>query len=220
MEFLSSDQIHESAILRAICHSDPSAWCFIPLGRSVISCCSDAFLKLWGLKNTALNSPGRVLSLNSTILTEAFGDVGVDVEFLQQLARGHSETNQSNFVLERNDGLRVRVKWSIVLAQDGLPVGRIVSFRSDLPGIIADEMLARAQEAKSRIGILSEREHEIMDYLYDGHTNKSIAHLTKISEKTVEKHRARIMQKLHAQNTAELVRLVSASRLLESPSQI
>jgi two-component system response regulator NreC len=64
----------------------------------------------------------------------------------------------------------------------------------------ADER-ARAQEDP-----LSEREHEILRLLALGHTNQEIASQLYLSVRTVETHRAHIMQKLRISTRAELVR--------------
>jgi two-component system, NarL family, response regulator NreC len=64
----------------------------------------------------------------------------------------------------------------------------------------ADER-ARAEEDP-----LSEREHEILRLLALGHTNQEIASQLYLSVRTVETHRAHIMQKLRISTRAELVR--------------
>jgi two-component system, NarL family, response regulator NreC len=64
----------------------------------------------------------------------------------------------------------------------------------------ADER-ARAEEDP-----LSEREHEILRLLALGHTNREIASQLYLSVRTVETHRAHIMQKLRISTRAELVR--------------
>ena len=60
---------------------------------------------------------------------------------------------------------------------------------------------------------LSPREQEILSLVYQGQTNKAISRGTGISEKTVEKHRSRIMQKLQLTSHAALYRLVSRALL-------
>jgi DNA-binding NarL/FixJ family response regulator len=57
----------------------------------------------------------------------------------------------------------------------------------------------------------------VLSLLYDGKTNKAIAFITGISEKTVEKHRARIMLKLNVNSTAELIRLVCYAERIHKP---
>jgi DNA-binding NarL/FixJ family response regulator len=54
---------------------------------------------------------------------------------------------------------------------------------------------------------LTAREREILQLLAEGHTNAEIASLLVISEKTVEKHRAALMEKLGIHNLAGLVRV-------------
>lgn len=53
---------------------------------------------------------------------------------------------------------------------------------------------------------LTDREKEVFDLLAEGHQNKVIAHKLGISTRTVEVHRARVMEKLGVRNLAELVR--------------
>jgi DNA-binding NarL/FixJ family response regulator len=58
---------------------------------------------------------------------------------------------------------------------------------------------------EDRYDSLSEREREIFQLVAEGHSNKAIAELLKVSPTTVETHRAHILQKLDVHNTAELV---------------
>ena len=57
---------------------------------------------------------------------------------------------------------------------------------------------------------LTKREAEVLDRIVDAASNRETAHHLGISERTVEAHRARIMAKLNAKNTADLVRIVLA----------
>ena len=65
---------------------------------------------------------------------------------------------------------------------------------------------------------LSPREKEILQLIAEGHTSSEIAELLFISEKTVEKHRARLMEKLNARNLAGLVRIAVKYRLVDRDS--
>jgi two-component system response regulator FixJ len=62
-------------------------------------------------------------------------------------------------------------------------------------------------DAAERIGQLTPREKEVLDQLVLGHPNKVIAYKLSISPRTVEIHRARIMQKMEARSLSDLVRL-------------
>ncbi len=52
----------------------------------------------------------------------------------------------------------------------------------------------------------------MFDLLVEGHQNKVVAHKLGISARTVEVHRARIMDKLGAKSLADLVRLSMGGR--------
>ena len=62
---------------------------------------------------------------------------------------------------------------------------------------------------------LSPREKEILQLIAEEHTSREIADLLVISEKTVEKHRASMMEKLNVRNLAGLVRLAIKYRLVD-----
>lgn len=53
---------------------------------------------------------------------------------------------------------------------------------------------------------LSKKESEVLKWLAEGHTTKEIAHNLFLSTRTIETHRANILKKLDAKNTAELIR--------------
>ena len=55
---------------------------------------------------------------------------------------------------------------------------------------------------------LSSRERQVIDLVYGGQTNKSIAIALQISIKTVEKHRGKAMRKMGVASLAELIRLI------------
>ena len=60
---------------------------------------------------------------------------------------------------------------------------------------------------QERVGTLTPREREVMDKVVKGCANKVIAMDLGVSQRTVELHRARVMQKMGARSLAELVRL-------------
>jgi two-component system response regulator FixJ len=70
---------------------------------------------------------------------------------------------------------------------------------------------ALAVAAAARLAALSPREREVLAGLVAGLPNKAIAHDLAISPRTVEIHRARIMQKMQAKSLSELVRLALAA---------
>ncbi|HEX3000121.1 MAG TPA: response regulator transcription factor, partial [Armatimonadota bacterium] len=63
---------------------------------------------------------------------------------------------------------------------------------------------------------LSEREREVLKLIAQGYTNKEIADMIFLSVKTVETHKAHIMDKLELHSRAELVRYALDNGLLKA----
>ena len=66
---------------------------------------------------------------------------------------------------------------------------------------------SQRSEIAARLAELTPREHEVMEMVTDGGANKEIAAALGVSAKTVEAHRARVMDKMRAASLAELVRM-------------
>ncbi|AGA91064.1 response regulator [Thioflavicoccus mobilis 8321] len=67
---------------------------------------------------------------------------------------------------------------------------------------------SRRADITARLAQLTPREHEVMELVTDGKSNKEIAAALGVSAKTVEAHRARVMDKMEADSLADLVRMV------------
>ena len=67
---------------------------------------------------------------------------------------------------------------------------------------------------KRRPEDLTPRELEILRLIWDGHTNRSLAEQLNISMKTADTHRANMMKKLRASNTAQLLKAALEGKLL------
>ena len=65
--------------------------------------------------------------------------------------------------------------------------------------------------AELYVGVRDGREREVLDLVVDGHYNKVIADRLGMSIKTVEFHRANLMQKMQAGSLSDLVRMVVAA---------
>lgn len=70
---------------------------------------------------------------------------------------------------------------------------------------------ARREEVARRLARLTPREREVLDGVVAGKTNRTIAAEMKVSVKTVDAHRARVMEKMQAGSLAELVHLMHLS---------
>jgi DNA-binding NarL/FixJ family response regulator len=62
---------------------------------------------------------------------------------------------------------------------------------------------------------LTPREEEVVKLIAEAHTNKEIAEILHLSEKTVESHRANVLQKLGMRDRVELVRYAIRHGLVE-----
>ncbi len=72
----------------------------------------------------------------------------------------------------------------------------------------ARQKLTGHQEIVSRIESLTPREHQVMVMVVAGKANKVIALDLGVSQRTVEIHRARVMQKMGADSVSQLVQMV------------
>jgi two-component system response regulator NreC len=84
------------------------------------------------------------------------------------------------------------------------------------PSLGARLVAAEAEErARAEADPLTDREREVLRLLALGHTNQEIAKALFLSVRTVETHRAHVMQKLGLSTRAELVRYAIEQGLLE-----
>ncbi len=70
----------------------------------------------------------------------------------------------------------------------------------------------------NKVDMLTKREQEICAYLAYGHTSAEIARRLDISNRTAEKHRAHIMEKLNLKSRADLVRFAIDNKLMKLES--
>jgi len=68
-------------------------------------------------------------------------------------------------------------------------------------------------EIEQRIATLTPREREVMESVVRGDANKVVAFDLGVSQRTVEIHRARVMQKMGVRTLAQLVRMASKAGL-------
>jgi DNA-binding NarL/FixJ family response regulator len=103
----------------------------------------------------------------------------------------------------------------LVLAIDTVLSGKSFISPSALVNIIdeAQERGARRAGAAPAVNTLSARQHEVLKLIAEGARNRQIAEQLGISVKTVEKHRANLMQKLNLHNTAALTTFAIENRL-------
>lgn len=129
----------------------------------------------------ALNERGAVLPI---IFVTGHGDVPLAVEAMQ---RGAMDFLQKPF---RDQDLLDRINRAL----DKDRTGR--------------ELLGNRDRIRSRLAQLTPREREVLAMVTQGKSNKVVAADLALSERTVEIHRAHVMQKMAANSLAHLVRMV------------
>lgn len=115
-----------------------------------------------------------------------------DVAYLKESIRAGA----SGYVLKGSAGSELATALEAVLN------GKIFispALGEDLPA----DFLCRGASGRER-PILSQRQREVLQLIAEGHSAKRMAHILKISRKTVEFHRAQIKKNLKIQSTAEL----------------
>ena len=127
-----------------------------------------------------LNDRGAMLPI---IFITGHGDVPMAVEAMQ---RGAMDFLQKPF---RDQDLLDRI--SEALAKDR--AGR--------------ELLGNRERIRARVAALTPREREVMALVTQGKANKVIAADLDLSQRTVEIHRAHVMEKMGANSLAHLVRM-------------
>jgi len=73
------------------------------------------------------------------------------------------------------------------------------------------EQLRGNEDVRRRLESLTAREHDVLELVAAGAPNKIIAHQLGISQRTVEIHRARVMEKMNAESLAHLVHMTHSS---------
>jgi DNA-binding NarL/FixJ family response regulator len=81
---------------------------------------------------------------------------------------------------------------------------------------VVDDYVRRAGGDRSPLDRLTSRQREVLQLIAEGNTTKAIATRLVLSVKTVETHRAQLMERLEARDVATLVRLAIRVGLVES----
>ena len=81
--------------------------------------------------------------------------------------------------------------------------------------LIRDFLAHAHNDAPARENPLSPREEEVTKLIAEGHTTREIAQLLVLSEKTVERHRANILEKLGLRDRVDLTRYAIRRGLVE-----
>lgn len=81
---------------------------------------------------------------------------------------------------------------------------------------LINDYLRRAHDGEEPRDPLTARENEVVKLVAENHTNREIAEALAISEKTVERHRSNILEKLGMRDRVELTRYAIRNGLVEA----
>jgi DNA-binding NarL/FixJ family response regulator len=115
------------------------------------------------------------------------------------------------YILKRDAGT------SLIAALEALRQHKLF-FTSQVSEVVLSGFLGRAPQtsgADSSSSRLSARERQIVKLVAESKSNKEVAFILQISVKTVESHRANIMEKLSLHSVTELVRYAIRNNIVE-----
>jgi DNA-binding NarL/FixJ family response regulator len=148
----------------------------------------------------------RKLNLSTRILLlSMYSDEGLIYQALQSGVRG--------YVLKSS--VSDELLWAVRAVAEG---------KTYLSGQVSDIIVEKSVNPRilgqdhDPLSNLSPREKEVLQLIAEEHTSSEIAKMLFISEKTVEKHRASLMEKLNVRNLAGLVRFAIKYRLVDGDS--
>jgi PAS domain S-box-containing protein len=105
----------------------------------------------------------------------------------------------------------------IIERLNSLSKGETVKEILNIQQLIAFDIETQSEKLKNKVNI-SKREKEILELICKGLTNNEIADKLFISNRTVDNHRARLLEKTETKNTAELVAFVIINKLVDISS--
>lgn len=82
---------------------------------------------------------------------------------------------------------------------------------------LIEDYLRRVETGQERASLdsLTDREREVLQLIAEGHTNKEIADMLSLSIRTVENHRAHVMQKLGIHDRGDLIKYAIQKGIIE-----
>ncbi|HRG83190.1 MAG TPA: response regulator transcription factor [Chitinophagaceae bacterium] len=138
------------------------------------------------------NKDVKIIGLTST------NEAGIITQLLANGGNGYLLKN-----MERDE---------LILAIDEVMNGKIFLSQAANQKIL--EQFHSLKDAMNSVPVLTRREKEILQLLYEGLTGPQIAEKLFLSNYTIETHRKNLMQKMNANNTQQLLKLAKDYRLI------
>jgi len=162
--------------------------------------CAEDFLRIYrpswaGCLLLDVRMPG----MNGLELQESLRDQGLALPVIFMTAHGDITTVRTALKSGATDFLEKPVD----------PTALLAAVRTALDADAARRRAALEVEGmRQRLSVLTARERQVMELVAKGCHNREIAETLGISPRTVEVHKARVMEKLQVQSVPELVRIV------------
>jgi FixJ family two-component response regulator len=83
-----------------------------------------------------------------------------------------------------------------------------------------EEQLIKKRQIQKRLDHLTVREKEVLSLIVSSHSNKEAAAILNISNRTIDVHRAHIMEKMQAANLAELMMMAIHCEIIQHGSEV
>lgn len=185
----------DASVLRSLCallgaHGHTTIPCvsaeqFLEVFDPARKACVLLDLRLPGMSGTQLQGHLTDNGINLPIIViTAHGDVPIAVKAMRAGAIDFIEKPASE---------------SQILDAIGIASGLLFNRQ---PHVVPKKIVA------SRLEKLTDRERDVLDHLLLGKLNKEIANELDVSQRTVEGHRSRIREKMHARGIADLIRML------------
>jgi DNA-binding NarL/FixJ family response regulator len=146
------------------------------------------------------------------IISEKYGSVKILI---------FSMHNNSDYIVKSVENgalgylLKDSPKEEILKAINTVSIGKKY-FPPAISEMIIDELLSKTKKIKKEekndataniYNLITAKEKEILSYIIEGKISREIAERMNISSRTVDNHRANMMKKTNAKNTADLVKM-------------
>ena len=155
----------------------------------------------------ALNARGCVFSIGATV-ADVLGQLRAGaIDLVVSALRDAESLELLRLVRQTMPGLPV-----VMIA----PGSEFSPLHLDCAESLKREMFG--ENVSARLASLTLRERQVLSLIVAGRANKVIAYELSISPRTVENHRARVMEKLRVKSVAELVRIALGADELKAGS--
>ncbi|MDA8585545.1 response regulator [Rhodobacteraceae bacterium] len=170
-------------------------------GHTTIPCVSaEQFLQVYDPKERAfLILDLRLPGMSGTQLQNHLHDNGITIPIVVITAHGDVPIAVKAMRAGAIDFIEKPASEDQILAAIQTATGMLFNRQ---PSVISKKIIA------SRLEKLTDREREVLDQLLLGKLNKEIADELNVSQRTVEGHRSRIREKMHARGVADLIRML------------